>query len=243
MKVKIKAPFFEIGVKNYIYGDEVLALAQAADRAAVKYDIDVIFLAPYVDIRRVAEHTERLIVFAPYMDTIRPGRGLADVLPEAIQAAGARGVVINHCERPMTLEAIRETIRRANELDLISFACADSIEEAKAIAQLQPDIINPEPTELIGTGLNSGAAYIKETIQAVKEINQNILVEQAAGIRTGQQVYEAILLGADGAGAASGIVNATDPFKTAEEMIYSVRCAINETSCRDKCTGKEKVLR
>lgn len=160
MKVKIKAPFFEIGVKNYIYGDEVLALAQAADRAAVKYDIDVIFLAPYVDIRRVAEHTERLIVFAPYMDTIRPGRGLADVLPEAIQAAGARGVVINHCERPMTLEAIRETIRRANELDLISFACADSIEEAKAIAQLQPDIINPEPTELIGTGLNIGAAML-----------------------------------------------------------------------------------
>ena len=78
MKTRLKAPFFEVGVKNYIYGDDVLKLAQAADQAAVKYDIDVIFLAPYVDIRRISENTERLIVFAPYMDTLRPGRGMAD---------------------------------------------------------------------------------------------------------------------------------------------------------------------
>ena len=77
MKTKIRTPFFEVGVKNYIYGDAVLELAKAADRASVKYDIDVIFLAPYVDIRRVAENTEKLLVFAPYMDTLRPGRGMA----------------------------------------------------------------------------------------------------------------------------------------------------------------------
>ena len=65
MKERIKAPFFEVGVKNYLYGDDVLHLAQAADAAAIKYDIDVLFLAPYADIRRVAENTEKLIVFAP----------------------------------------------------------------------------------------------------------------------------------------------------------------------------------
>lgn len=228
MKVKLKAPFFEIGVKNYIYGDAVLRLAQAADKAAVKYDIDVIFLAPYVDIRRISENTERLIVFAPYMDTLRPGRGMADVLPEAVHAAGARGVVINHCERPMTFPAIRETIRRADELDMLSFACADTIAETKAIAQFKPDIINPEPAELIGTDSGSSEDFIRESIQAVKSIDPDILVEQAAGIRTGEQVYRNIILGADGVGAASGIVNAEDPFAKVEEMIRSVRMAYND---------------
>ena len=30
----IKAPFFEIGPKSYLYGDEILELAQAADAAS-----------------------------------------------------------------------------------------------------------------------------------------------------------------------------------------------------------------
>lgn len=228
MKAQIKAPFFEIGVKNYIYGDEVLKLAQAADRAAIKYDVDVLFLAPYVDIRRIAENTERLLVFAPYMDTLRPGRGMADVLPEAVHAAGARGVVLNHCERPMTLPAIRETIQRAHELDMLTFACADTLDETRAIAQMHPDIINPEPSELIGSSTGSSADFVKASIDAVKNIYPDILVEQAAGIRTGKQVYDNIMMGADGVGAASGIVCAENPIVVAEEMIASVREAIND---------------
>lgn len=159
-KARIRTPFFETGVKNYIFGDAVLKYAQVVNAAAKKYDIDILFVAPYTDIRRVVENTDRLIVLAPYMDTLRPGRGIADVLPEAIKAAGAKGVVINHCERPMTLSAIRKTIERANELDLLTFVCADSVLEAKAIAQLHPDIINPEPTELIGSNEASDMAYV-----------------------------------------------------------------------------------
>ena len=85
---KIRTPFFEIGTKNYIYGDDVLKLAMAADEMAEKYDIDVLFTTPYADIRRVAENTKNLIIIAPYMDTIYPGRGMACVLPESLKAAG-----------------------------------------------------------------------------------------------------------------------------------------------------------
>ena len=49
----IKAPFFEIGPKSYLYGDEILELAQAADAASEKYDVDIIFTCPVVEIRRV----------------------------------------------------------------------------------------------------------------------------------------------------------------------------------------------
>lgn len=231
-KAKIRTPFFETGVKNYIYGDAVLEYAQVVDAAAAKYDIDIIFIAPYTDIRRVAENTQNLIVFAPYMDTLRPGRGLADVLPEAIKAAGAQGVVLNHCERPMTLSAIRKTIERANELDLLTFACADSIVEAKAIAQFQPDIINPEPSELIGSSEASDMGYVINTLKVIKEMFPDILVEQAAGITNGQQLYDFIMVGNDAAGSASGILNNADPYAMVDEMVSYVRKAKDDLEKR-----------
>jgi len=228
MKTKIRIPFFEIGVKNYIYGDKVLELAQAAEEASLRYDIDVLFISPYTEIRRVAENCGKLVVLAPYMDTLRPGRGIADILPEAIKAAGAKGVVINHCERPMSLSAIRLTIERANELDLLSFACADSIAEARAIAQFHPDIINPEPTELIGSGTSSSIDYVEETTSAIKTVCPDILVEQAAGISSSRQVYDFIFAGVAGVGMASGIFKAPNPIKMIDEAVGSVRKAYND---------------
>lgn len=236
MKPTIRSPFFEIGTKNYIYGAEVLEYARAADRAAEKYDIDVLFITPATEIRMVAEHTRRLIILAPYMDTLRPGRGMADILPEGLKAAGARGVVVNHCEKPMSVPAIKATIDRARELDFLVFACADTIAEAKAIAQLHPDIINPEPSQLIGGGGGgvSEMGYVMESIRSIKAIYPDILVEQAAGITNGEQVYRFIMAGSDAAGAASGIVNAADPLAMIDEMIAAVRRAADALALRVK---------
>ena len=229
MKPKIRTPYFEIGTKNYIYGDTVLEYAKAADRAAEKYDIDVLFITPAVEIRRVVENTKHLIVLAPYMDTLRPGRGMADILPEALKAAGAKGVVINHCEKPMSLPQMKKTIDRARELDFLVFACADTLEEAKAIAQLHPDIINPEPSAIIGGGNGvSPMDYVKDSIRVIKEIDPDILVKQAAGITNGQQVYDFIMAGSEAAGAASGIMNAADPIAMIDEMIAATRRAADD---------------
>lgn len=172
-------------------------MLKAADAAAEKYDIDVLFIVPPTEIRRVSENTKNLIIIAPYMDTIRPGRGMADILPEGLKAAGAEGVVVNHCENPMSLPDIKATIDRARELVFLVFACADTIDEAKAIAQFHPDIINPEPNEFIGGSGNgvSDMSYVKNVIKAIKEIDPAILVEQAAGITNGQQVYDFIMAG------------------------------------------------
>ena len=105
----IKPPFFEIGPKSYLYGDDILDLALAADKASEKYDVDIIFTTPLVDIRRIKEATKRIHVFAPHMDPIYPGRGLADTLPESLVAAGAEGVMLNHCEKPLTFEVLKES--------------------------------------------------------------------------------------------------------------------------------------
>lgn len=220
---RIRAPFFEIGPKSYIYGDDVLNLALAADAAAKKYDVDVIFTTPYLELRRVREQTDRIFVFAPHMDPILPGRGLADILPEGVRAAGADGVMLNHCERPMNVASLRQAILRARALELISIVCADSIADAKAIAELHPDIIVAEPSELIGTGQASSMDYVAASTRAVKDVDPEILVLQGAGISNGQDVYNVIYAGADATGSSSGILKAPSPAAMIDEMLCAVR--------------------
>lgn len=222
-KRKIKPPFFEIGPKSYLYGNDVLALAKAADLASKKYSVDVIFTAPYVDIRRVANETENLFVFAPHMDPLMMGRGLADILPESLVAAGAEGVMLNHCEKPLAFSVLRRTIQRAKSVGLLTIVCADSTAEATAIANLSPDIIVAEPSELIGTGKTSSEEYVNESTKAIRSINPNILILQGAGISSAQDVYDVILNGAEATGSSSGVVNAPDRAVMANEMISAAR--------------------
>lgn len=224
----ITPPFFEIGPKNYLYGDQVLELALAADEASRRYGIPVIFTTPFTEIRRVAEMTKNLLVFAPHMDPIPIGRGLADILPEAIKAAGAVGVMLNHAERPIHYDVLRRSIERASEIGLLTIACANSIAEAKSIALLAPDIIVAEPTELIGTGRTSDREYVQASIEAVKSVDKKIFVLQGAGISNGDDVYRVIRAGAEATGSSSGIVKAEDRKAMVEDMLRSARKAWDE---------------
>ena len=224
----LKPPFFEIGPKSYLYGDDVLQLALAADAAAKKYDVDIIFTTPVVDIRRVAEATERIFVFAPHMDPILPGRGLADTLPESLVAAGAKGVMLNHCEKPIPLSALAQTIRRADEVGLATIVCTDTPAESAAVAILRPNIIVAEPTGLIGTGQASDMEYVAAAIRAVKDVDPDIFVLQGAGISSGEDVYRVIRAGAEATGSSSGVVKAKDRAAMVDEMIFAVRRAWDE---------------
>ena len=229
MKRIPKAPFFEIGPKCYIYGDAVLRLAMAAEAAAEKYDVDIIFTAPFTEIREIAKNTSRLIVSAPHMDPLHPGRGISKILPEAIRAAGARAVMLNHAEHPLDFRTLQATIARAEELELATVVCADSVAEARAIAQLHPTVIIAEPSELIGTGKTSDLGYIRSSTAAIKEVDPKVLVLQAAGVSTPEDAYRNIAAGADATGTTSGVVKAADPEATLEAMIREVRRAYDET--------------
>lgn len=224
----VRPPFFEIGPKSYLYGDDILELALAADDASRKYDVDIIFTTPVVDIRRVAEATSRIHVFAPHMDPLYPGRGLADILPESLVAAGAEGVMLNHAERPLPHEVLTETIRRAREVGLTTIVCADSLADARRIAGLKPDIIVAEPTELIGTGVSVGPEYVKAAAGAVQDVDPSILVLTAAGISNGEDVYRTIIAGADATGSSSGVARAEDRATMVDEMICALRKAWDE---------------
>ena len=74
--------------------------------------------------------------------------------------------------------------------------------------------------------------YVREVIRAIKEIDPEIMVEQAAGITNGKQVYDFIMAGSEAAGAASGIMNAADPIAMIDEMIGAVRAAADDLKGR-----------
>lgn len=224
----IEPPFFEIGPKAWMYGERMLKLAKAADTASKKYDVRIILTPQYTDILMLARETENILIFAQHMDPLPIGRGLGSVLPEAVKASGGVGVMLNHAERPMTISDLNKAIKRADEVGLVSIVCADTIEEAQAIAHLSPNIIVAEPTELIGTGQPSDKKYIMETTAAIKQINPEIKVLQGAGISNGRDVYNVIIAGAEATGTTSGIMKARDPEAMLDEMISAVRMAWDE---------------
>ena len=97
--LEITPPFFEIGPKAYLYGEQVLALARHADAMSAKYGVQIIFTPQSVDIRLLALEMQRVLVFAQHMDSLEVGRGIGSVLPEAVKAAGAAGVLLKSCRK------------------------------------------------------------------------------------------------------------------------------------------------
>lgn len=227
MKAKLNPNFFIFNPKSYLYGETLLELAKEADQL-VDENVSIFVTGPYTDLGKIAEQTDRIIVTAQHLDGILPGRGMGAVLPDSLVNAGVKAVFLNHAEHPMTLAELVKAIGICQKLEIISIVCADSVEEARAIAILKPDIILCEPTELIGTSQTSGKDYIDATNQAIKEVYPQARVMQAAGISTADDVYQTILAGADGTGCTSGIVKAESPKQMLKDMVSAVKEAIKE---------------
>lgn len=221
-KRKLRTPFFVVNPKAYLYGEQALSLAKVADELAEKHDVDILFTVQHVDVTKIRQATKHLFITAQHLDGIQVGRGMGYILPEALSEAGVDATFLNHAEHQMELGELVKAIKRSDELGILTIACADSIEEARAVALLSPDVMVCEPTALIGTGQASDDSYKIETNTAVREINPDILMLQAAGISSVQDVEDALLTGADGTGGTSGIVSAADPADILRQMIEKV---------------------
>jgi triosephosphate isomerase len=221
----IAPPFFELGPKAYLYGKGVLELAKAADQIGKRYSVRIIFTPQYVDIPLVVRETGHIHVFAQHMDSIRIGRGIGSVLPESLKEAGAVGVLLNHAEKRLSLSEINRTIKRADEVGLATLVCADTPEEAAAIAHLNPNIILAEPPDLIGSSQSgvSGRNYVATINELVRSINPRLRVLHGAGISGPQDVFDIVSMGAEATGCTSAVVTAEDPAAMLEAMIRAMR--------------------
>lgn len=211
MKRLPRTPFFEIGVKNYVYGDTVLEYALAANAAAEKYDIDVLFTLP--------------------------GRGAATrggTCAAADPAGGLHGHAApraRHGGYP-SRRAQGQPGRTASSSTTAKSRCPSRRSKKRSTAPASWTFSSlPAPTRLTrqrpspssirisstpsrasssagGSGGVSSMDYVLATVSEIRKIDPAILVEQAAGITNGEQVYRFLMAGSAAAGAASGIVNA-----------------------------------
>ncbi len=209
----------------------MVALAQAADSLAAEYAVQIFFTPQAVDIYRVAHATSNICVFAQHMDALPVGRGVGSTLPEAVAAAGAKGVLLNHAEKPLPLDLIALTIQRAREVGLATMVCAGNLEETRHVAALKPDVLLAEAPELIGTGKreDDDDQVIRRINEEVRCIAPQVKVLHGAGITNEQDVYRIMRAGAEGTGSTSGILKAADPYLMMEKMIRAVRQGWVET--------------
>jgi triosephosphate isomerase len=226
-KTMLKVPFFEFGPKAYLYGKELLRIAEYAGGLAEEFDVDIIIDPQTVDIPEMAKRCKNIHVFAQHMDGNPPGRGMGTALPEALRAAGASGAILNHVEKRLSLADLEMTIRRGRELGLLTMVCADNPDQAAAIAVFSPDIIVVESPEQIGGGSRSAGdnARIAGINRRIRAIDPHVRLLHAAGIKTGQDVYDVIAAGSDGSGSSSAIALAEDPCRMFREMVEAVRRA------------------
>ncbi|WP_193104933.1 triose-phosphate isomerase [Brachybacterium sp. FME24] len=219
----LSGPLLIVNPKAYLHGEELLRLARLTDELAGLFRIPTIFTAQHADLRLVAEHTLDLTITAQHMDPITPGRGMGHVLPESLVDAGARAVVLNHAEHPLSIADLDATMERAREVGLATIVCADSDAQCHAIAHLGPGAMICEPTAAIGTGEMDAGDYIQRTTRIVKGVDPSILVIQAAGVSRGSDVARVLSQGADGSGGTSGIIKHPDWREILVEMYSAIR--------------------
>jgi triosephosphate isomerase (TIM) len=227
----IEPPFFEIGPKAYCWGSELVELARRADALSRALDVRVIITPQYVDIPAVARAVRGVMVFAQHMDALTPGRGVGSVLPEAVKAAGAVGVMLNHVERRLPRPELAETLGRADEVGLATMVCADDVADAVSIAGLSPDVIIVEAPELIAGGVRdeSSRDVVAAANAAIWRVDPSIRVLHGAGINSDRDVYDVTAAGAQATGSSSAIFTAPDPAAMLEKMMRSQREAWERT--------------
>lgn len=165
-------------------------------------------------------------LLAQHCDPRVPGAATGWVTAEAIQAAGARGAIVNHAEHKLPHADVAAVVHRLHELGLWSLVCADSLAEARALAALQPTMLAIEPPELIGGDVSvttADPAIVADAVKAVRKVSPATLVLCGAGVKTGDDVAAALRLGAHGVLLASGVVKAKDPAKALKDLARGLR--------------------
>ncbi len=225
--ILVKFPLILINLKTYRegMGENAVKLAKIAEQIHLKTGTSIALAPQFVDIKLLVEASETP-VFAQHIDPVTMGQFTGHVLPESVAEAGCAGTLINHSERQIPLDAVKTTILRAKEADLVSVVCVDSVEKGRQVAAFSPDAIAIEPPELIGSGISVSKAkpeIVSGAVSAIKHVNPSIRVLCGAGITNGEDVIAAQKLNAEGILVASGVVKAKDPSAALLDLAKNLR--------------------
>jgi triosephosphate isomerase len=226
-KNDISEPFLLINFKAYLEatGKRAVDLSRKIEQVARSNDVRVGVAPQFCDIAQVATQVE-LPVFAQHIDAIVPGAYTGHVLAESVKAVGGWGTMINHSERTLQLADIEKSVEHAREAGLVTVVCAGTTTLACAVALMRPDMVAIEPPELIGSGRavsKERPEVVSDSVRKIRVFNPDVGILCGAGITTGEDVYAALKLGAQGVLVASGVVKAQKPEDVLADFCKGVR--------------------
>lgn len=202
-------------------GARAVQLAKALQRVAEGKRVTLGLAVQAADLHRVASATA-LPVLAQHVDSAKPGSGTGLTLVEAVVDAGAKGTLLNHAERRLTLAEIDACLQRAGRAGLARVVCTDTERTTRAVATLGPEMVAIEPPELIGGDVSVTSAdpgIVERSVEAAKAVAPQVRVLCGAGVKTGADLRAALALGADGVLLASGVMKAKDPAAALAELL------------------------
>jgi len=141
------------------------------------------------------------------------------IITESLKASGASGSMLNHSEKPIELEKLKDVVAMSKKAGLDTVVCVSDDKTAMSAAAFGPDMISTEPPEPISTGVAASVVkleMISNTVRIVRQMGIHILC--GAGIRRSDDVKEAVRLGAKGIVILSGIVLSDNPRKKLLEL-------------------------
>jgi triosephosphate isomerase len=176
---------------------------------------------PLTELAGLARYGRSVPLLAQHVDGLAPGVGTGFVTAAMAKAAGAEGTLLNHAEHKLKPAELKASLAAARDAGLWTLCCADSLAEARRLAKLSPTAIAVEPPELIGGKVSvtsADPAVVSDAVQAVRSIDDAILVLCGAGVKTGRDVRAARKLGAHGVLLASGVAKAKDPLAALKDL-------------------------
>ena len=218
----MRTPLILVNFKAYpeALGPKAVELARVCARVAEDTGCSLAVAPSALDLAHVAKSV-RIPVFAQHLDPMETGKATGWIPPEAALAAGAVGTIVNHSERKVAWEEMRDLIARCGDLGLEVVACADDVAEGETAAKLGPDFLAVEPPELIGGDLSVTTAkpeVITKAVARIHGVDPKVQVLCGAGVKTGRDVAKALELGTVGVLLASGVVKAKSPEKALRDL-------------------------
>lgn len=208
------------------FGARALELALEASKLSSRLSkVRVILAVPALVASRILAVYDD--VYLQHVDPVGFGAYTGFTPLDALRVEGVRGTIINHSEHKVTYRDLALITSRAKLLGLEVLACADTPEEAVAVALLDPTMVAVEPPELIGSGIPVSRAkpeIITRSVEAVRRIS-NVPILAGAGISEALDAVRAVELGASGVLVASTIMK----YKSPELSLRSFAEALEST--------------
>jgi triosephosphate isomerase (TIM) len=215
-------PLIVLNFKTYneATGLKALPLAQKIAKSK-KNKYDIIVAPSLLTTKEIVDKTT-LTVFAQHTDNVQLGAHTGRIPAKELVDIGVKGTLLNHSERKVPYKFLTKIVKECRKNKLQIIICASSISEVKKVAQLKPEYLAYEPTELIGGDVSVCKAQpdiLVTAVNAVKKISRKTKVLCGAGVHNKEDLGQALVLGMHGVLIGHAVPKAKDPKKFLQELM------------------------